>query len=199
MTMAALTIDRLPFPLPSCYYEISLTATEGISAGGSAACLRCWPIGDNGVNEDSVGKVGKAFVVNLLWRPALSAVDVEAVGICVPIGRIVDEYVGKDDSFCGDLRPLENAMLGDCKIRFSYQHGMSLEMDGLLWGGNGGVAAPTPAVLEWPRRSRLQFTLSRLVFGRDSQLKDIYRAPAPVVLVNDKSFVRKESSSRLRL
>jgi hypothetical protein len=50
-------------------------------------------MGDNGVNEDSVGNVGNAFVVNLLWRPARSAVEVEveAVGICVPIGRMVEE------------------------------------------------------------------------------------------------------------
>jgi hypothetical protein len=28
---------------------------------------------------------------------------------------MVDEFVGKDDSFCGDLRPLEKAIVGNCK------------------------------------------------------------------------------------
>jgi hypothetical protein len=90
-------------------YQKSLT-TAAISDDGSAACLLCCPMGDKGVKEDSVGKVGRAFVVNLLWRLARSWRVVVEEAACEPIGRL---YVGKDDSFWGDLRPLVKAILNN--------------------------------------------------------------------------------------
>jgi hypothetical protein len=66
----------------------SLTAAAR-SDDGSAACRLCCPIGDNGPNDDKVGNVGSAFVVNLLCNCARSAGVVEAVeDNCEPMGRI---------------------------------------------------------------------------------------------------------------
>lgn len=68
--------------------ESSLTAAAR-SVGGSAACRRCCPIGDNGPSEERVGRVGNAFVVNLLCNPARSALVEEAVeDNWEPMGRI---------------------------------------------------------------------------------------------------------------
>ena len=87
---------NVPLPWDGCAHALgistSMLTAEARSDDGSAACRRCCPIGDNGLNDERVGNVGKAFVVNLLCNPALSAVD----GVAVednwePIGRIGEE------------------------------------------------------------------------------------------------------------
>lgn len=70
-----------------------LLTTDAMSAEGSAACLLCCPIGDKGVIEERIGKVGIWFVVNRRWRPGAVVEEFEG---CEPIGLL---YAGKEDSF----------------------------------------------------------------------------------------------------
>jgi len=69
--------------------------TAVVNSVGSAACLRCCPIGDNGVLN-----VGMLLVVNRLWSWPLASL--ESGGSCEPTLRRGEVMGGKDDSSRGD-------------------------------------------------------------------------------------------------
>jgi hypothetical protein len=88
--------------------EIRTVLTElAMSAGCSAACRLCCPMGDNRDRDERVGNVGTVFVVKRLCRPARSALD-EGEGFDVnwPLEdvRTGDVKDGGEDSSRGDFR-----------------------------------------------------------------------------------------------
>ena len=83
--------------------------TAELKSIDSAACLRCCPMGDNGVFDDNEFNVGTVFVVNRRCTFALS--DAVELGPCdcmrTPIGR---SGGGTKGSSRGDRREFENVM-----------------------------------------------------------------------------------------
>ena len=78
------------------YRAHSLTAV--VNSAGSAASLRCCPIGGNGVCN-----VGTVLVVNRLWSVARASVEAALCAcISLPTPRRGEVIEGKDDSSRGD-------------------------------------------------------------------------------------------------
>jgi len=96
----------------------------------SAACLRCCPMGDNGVFDDNEFNVGTVFVVNRRCTFALS--DAVELGPCdcirTPIGR---SGGGTKGSSPGDRREFENVMA--IFYRLASRVSMGPECDDRLW------------------------------------------------------------------
>ncbi len=81
-----------------------------MSAGCSAACRLCCPIGDNRDRDERVGNVGTVFVVKRLCKPPRSALEVgEGFDVNWPLDavRTGEVKVGGEDSSRGDFRPAE--------------------------------------------------------------------------------------------
>jgi hypothetical protein len=102
-------------------YQRKLGAlTAVVNSAGSAACLRCWPIGDNGVF-----RVGMLFVVKRRCRCPRASLLAE--DIWDPTVRRGLAREANDDSSRGDLRaprspmPVEKAILLEIHCTQEYQ------------------------------------------------------------------------------
>ena len=111
--------------------KASLTAE--LRSIDSAACLRCWPMGDNGVFEDKEFNVGTAFVVNL--RGTFARSDAVELGACdckrTPIGR---SGGGTKGSSRGERSEFENVMVIFLQACMGSQHPSANDGHGGLWG-----------------------------------------------------------------
>jgi hypothetical protein len=103
------------------------------SVGGSAACLRCCPIGDSGVL-----RVGILLVVNRRCNCPRASFEEEA--IWAPTARNGLATEANDDSSRGDMRPLRSPMPEEKAILVEIHCGLVVSAHILrrLWCGVGG-------------------------------------------------------------
>jgi len=119
----------------------------------SAACLRCWPMGDSGVFAARLFSVGTVLVVNRLCRFARSRSEAVEVEMCdcmrTPSGR---SGGGTSDSSRGDRREFENVMATVWRSR--------------TWSARDGTRTVEVGVWGYSWRSRTQCDARRRVATR---------------------------------
>jgi len=101
-TIAAV-LAKQPCRCPNPPLQARVLRTAVVNSVGSAACLRCWPIGESGVL-----RVGMLLVVNR--RCSCPRASLEEGPIWAPTARRGLAREENDDSSRGDLRPLRSPM-----------------------------------------------------------------------------------------
>jgi hypothetical protein len=100
--------------------------------------------------------------------------------------------VGKEDSFCGDLRPLEKAMVGNCEFGTQVSVGSRRNEDSSVGLGRRCRSDGSGAVSSSGHATH-QCTRANHASEGDSRLKDINRAAGRVEVVEDRTGARKGS------